>query len=253
MAGKVKLSPKDKVIVILGMTGAGRSTFINTATQKESRRINHGLLTCTEDVGYVRADHPETHHPVVFIDTPGFDATESSDISTLGKVVSCLKDMHKQRVQLAGILYFYPISANRLGNSTLSNLQVLADLCGEKVMPNVVVVTTMWGMVPDEIGERREKELRDEFCNTRLSGCKYSRFKQTFESAWTVADHILGIPVCSDLRIQEEIARGKLRLSQTRAGRLIKQRESDMSGLEPNDSKGLMSRVGKFFSRILGL
>jgi hypothetical protein len=116
-------------------------------------------------------------------------------------------------------------------------------------MPNVVVVTTMWGMVPDEIGERRERELQEEFCTTRLSGCKYSRFKRSFDSAWSVANHILDIPVCSDLRIQEEIASGRMRLSQTKAGRLIKQRESDMSKLDLEESKGIMSRVGKFISR----
>jgi hypothetical protein len=54
-------------------------------------------------------------------------------------------------------------------------------------MPNVIITTTMWGNVEEEIGTRREQELRELFCKDMLqAGCRTERFLNTHDSAWRI-------------------------------------------------------------------
>jgi len=83
------------------------------------------------------------------------------------------------------------ITDNRMTGSLLKSLKIFTNLCGQEVMPNVVIATTMWGEVKTEHGERREKELKDTFWKDLLDrGCRVERFEDTYESAWFVIDHL---------------------------------------------------------------
>jgi GTPase Era involved in 16S rRNA processing len=55
--------------------------FINTATGRYSSTVNHGLESSTSDIKPIAIDGPDGH-PLVFVDTPGFDSTSQSDENT---------------------------------------------------------------------------------------------------------------------------------------------------------------------------
>jgi len=81
MATKLKLHPQDTVIVVIGPSGTGKSTFINVATQAqpglETSTEKNGLLApCTTEFGFASCNHPTIDgRRIVFIDTPALEST----------------------------------------------------------------------------------------------------------------------------------------------------------------------------------
>jgi hypothetical protein len=61
-------------------------------------------------------------------------------------------------------------------------------LSGDAVQ-NIVVATTMWTRDKNQMGERREKELRNKHWKVMLGrGSALQRFEDTRDSAWAVID-----------------------------------------------------------------
>jgi hypothetical protein len=105
-----------------------------------------------------------------------------------------------------------------MAGSVLKNLQMFASLCGLKAMPNVSLVTTMWGDVREEVGTRRESELKRDFWKEMLaSGCRTERFEDTYESAWRIVDSLAQMDRAPVL-LSSEIVDTQLRLNETKAG-----------------------------------
>ena len=59
-------------------------------TSQEDETIGHGLRSRTSDIRTVRALHPTQGHPIFFVDTPGFDDTDMSDMELLAKIAEWL-------------------------------------------------------------------------------------------------------------------------------------------------------------------
>jgi hypothetical protein len=126
-----------------------------------------------------------------------------------------------------------------MSRSALNDVKIFSNLCGQKAMPNVVVVTTMWSQVRKEIGVKREEQLKNDFWNDMLAdGCRTERFGDTRESAWA----IVGKRSYTVLSIQEEMSEVGKSLPDTKAGFYAKD-------VTPNVSEGLMARFRRFFSR----
>lgn len=95
------------------------------------------------------------------------------------------------------------ISDTRIGNAALSNLEVFSSLCGETAVSTITLVTTKWSLVTEEIGSRREKELKS-LESPILAKATYRRFEGTFESAWEIIrERVQGRPLPA-LPIQKE-------------------------------------------------
>lgn len=96
-------------------------------------------------------------------------------------------DSYKGNDNVTTILYLHRISDNRMSGSAMKNLQLFRRLCGQQVMPNAVIVTTMWSYVPEELGIMREECLKEEVWKDVLGDrCRAERFKDTYESAWDI-------------------------------------------------------------------
>jgi len=233
------LSAADKVVVVMGPIGSGKSTFIKCATRQDGNTIGHKLRSFTQDIRTVRIEHP-TIGSVVFVDTPGFDDIFKSDMEILTTIANWLVTVYEGKVPLAAIIYMHKISENRMTGSLLNNLNIFKSICGKKAMPNVVIATTMWGIVGGDEGEGREEELKGDFWKEILAdGCKTARFDQTYESAW----HIIGSILCSNpgttLHIQEEMTNGRKPFHETTAGSHVKTKQD-------KESKGLWKKIFGF-------
>ena len=93
-------------------------------------------------------------------------------------------------MKLAGVIYLQSVADNRMKGVTRRNLQIdiLRQLCGDNPLARVVLGTTNWGEVDENVGKKREQQLAETFWN---SGSKSLRFEQTEVSARAFLDAIL--------------------------------------------------------------
>lgn len=106
-----------------------------------------------------------------------------------------------------------------MAGSLLKNLELFRSLCGHGAMPKVIIATTMWSDVEEEIGFARERELKEYFWKDMLNdGCKTRRFMDTQESAWNIIDDLTGGERREPVLLSEEIVDKHLRLNKTRVG-----------------------------------
>ncbi|KZP04214.1 hypothetical protein FIBSPDRAFT_767782 [Athelia psychrophila] len=196
----------------MGPTGAGKSTFIGYATQESSAPVDH-----TSDIRAVRTKRPDDQGSVIFVDTPGFDDTNRSDIEILAQIAGWFVKVYKEKVALSAILYLHRISDNRMAGSPLKNLKMFASMCGQEAMPHVILATTMWSETKLATGERRETELKTTFWADMIAqGCTVQRFEDTYDSAWQiVGDSLAGE---ENIILSHEIYDDKKNLNETGAG-----------------------------------
>ena len=106
-----------------------------------------------------------------------------------------------------------------MSGAAMRNLRLFSSLCGQKVMPRVVVVTTMWGKVDWEEAVKWEEVLKQEVWRDMLgNGYSVSRFEDTYASAWNIIGSLTQKNSSMTLLIQEEMGTFGKPLNQTRAG-----------------------------------
>ncbi|KAF3923939.1 hypothetical protein AA313_de0207674 [Arthrobotrys entomopaga] len=212
---------KEVLIAVMGMTGAGKTTFISKATGKTDLLIGHSLESCTREISVHETKIDDI--TVRFVDTPGFSDTHLSDTEVLEMIADYLAAAYTKDVKLNGIIYLHPISENRMTNPATKNLEMFRKLTGEKNLKNVVLTTSMWDKVTAEEGARREKELREKFWKILLTfEAKTIKYRGTPESAREIAALLMENKAFY-LQIQEEMGKGNKALKDTAAGREIMQ------------------------------
>ncbi|KAG8859234.1 hypothetical protein FRB91_008601 [Serendipita sp. 411] len=181
-----EITPNDEIVIVMGPTGAGKSTFINHAINGGyERSVGHTLDSCTDKLQVVRAPWgTNDSHPVVFVDTPGFRDTSKSDIDILVSISEFVKKVHALKSKVALIIYLHRITDNRVGSSASKNITILAGLCDNIELPSIVLVTTMWGLVDAGRGAQREEELREIVWREliREQQCGFERFDNSMDS-----------------------------------------------------------------------
>ena len=102
------------------------------------------------------------------------------------------------------------------------NLQVLEELCGPKALKNVILTTTYWDCITEELGSKREAQLKSMFWKPMtINGAQVARFHpQTYESAWDLIDRF-GTADVPALKVQEEMVDQGKKLHETSAFRLL--------------------------------
>ncbi|KAL4886535.1 P-loop containing nucleoside triphosphate hydrolase protein [Aspergillus karnatakaensis] len=136
-----KSSADDMVVLVMGITGVGKSTFISKLIG-EDIGIGHDLTSYTKGVGIHSMALED--RLVYLIDTPGFNDTWRSDTEILKEISFILSQIYRKGMKLAGILYLHRISDNRVSGSTMKNIDLLEKMCGREALSRVFLVTTMW-------------------------------------------------------------------------------------------------------------
>ncbi|KAF8462588.1 P-loop containing nucleoside triphosphate hydrolase protein [Kalaharituber pfeilii] len=218
------------VIAVMGMTGAGKSSFIKKLTGDARITVGHSLNSCTKEVQVAKLpdtseyDIPDSHcRQIQLIDTPGFDDTNTSDADILLNLTLWLGMQHKQGFKLSGLIYLHRITDDRIGRTARRNLTMLRDLVGEGNMRNVVLVTTRWENIDPSIGEERENQSllgSGGFWEPLVQhGASHERYDGTLGRAKEIIGTIIRRSP-TFLRIQEELASGRA-LKDTAAGQTV--------------------------------
>ena len=122
------------------------------------------------------------------------------------------------------------------------------ELCGRDNFKNVVLVTTMWDQVVEDVGLRHEQELQNDFWKSMIRlGSTTHRFHLTEESAWEIIN-TLSVSLPGErhpLQIQREMVDEDRPLHKTSAGQAVLRSISDVfSGI-----KGFFRRSSKDVKR----
>lgn len=95
---------------------------------------------------------------LVLIDTPGFNDSSRPDLDLLRSIVDFV---HEKRLKVISILYIQRINERRLTGSTRNNLRMLRAMAGEHFYQNIVLLTSMWSVIPtEELDDAYQRELQ---------------------------------------------------------------------------------------------
>jgi len=175
----------DNVVVIIGPTGVGKSSFINIAADQKLKVDNS--KPCTTELALVRCTF-EDKREVVFVDTPPFpDPNGNAAEKEVGNSINeWVKKSLGEGIKVTRILYLHDISRNRY-TELFPHYEIFRKLCGNQYSASVALVLTMCENVVDpKICKERTDFLTGRWKS--LMGKKavvYSHYG-TKESAWVV-------------------------------------------------------------------
>ncbi|KAF9647079.1 hypothetical protein BDM02DRAFT_2812674 [Thelephora ganbajun] len=200
----------------MGVTGSGKTTFVNQAS-RSYLKVGDNLESCTSEI-QESEEFILDGRRVVLIDTPGFDDTHKSDTDVLKSIAAFLGESYSAGAKLAGVIYAHRISDDKFGGLAVKNFRMFRELCGEKTLKNVILVTNMWGRVTSEQGADREQQLNDKYFKAATQkGAQLCRHYNSPESARAILRKILkNQPVT--LKIQRELIDEGKDIGQTGAG-----------------------------------
>ncbi|KAK0711784.1 P-loop containing nucleoside triphosphate hydrolase protein [Lasiosphaeris hirsuta] len=223
--------PKPKnskvMIALLGVTGAGKSTFINVACGREVLKISHGAKPCTQDPKSVEFQMDD--RTIVLIDTPGFDDDKRSDVRILEDIAIWMaKKGYMGEQMLDGLIFLHPVTLTRAGGSELSRTQLLEKILGPGAYNRVFIATTMWDYIVNEnlVKERLESRFAEGgvWHELKSKGAADVKHHNTQESAHAIIRSIIEIADRMgkpEIRLENELKKEKGRLVQTSAGKTL--------------------------------
>ncbi|KAF7374701.1 GTP-binding protein A [Mycena sanguinolenta] len=212
------IAEDEVAIAVMGPTGSGKTTLINLLSGS-NLRVGTSLQSCTTMV-QIAAPFQLDRRWITLIDTPGFDDTSRSDTEVLTQIAAFLATAYQNGKKLAGVVYMHRISDVRMGGISTRNFKMFRQLCGDSTLRNVIIVTSMWGEVGNEVGEAREAELasEDRFFKPALDkGARMLRHNNGITSAHAILHYLMGNHPRA-LRIQRELVDQRKDILQTAAG-----------------------------------
>jgi predicted GTPase len=235
----------DIIILVMGITGSGKSTFIGCYTgdvsgighSLESRKYELCVVSSeqladewcieTKDVSWGTLRYEG--HTIRLIDTPGFDDSrnELDDTHILKEIASWLVIAYsaKPPLLLSGIIYLHPINeaGGRMRGSAKNNLKMFQAMCGSEPLSSVVLATTMWKYVDEQRGEKIQRQLSQQYWSSMIdAGSQVIRHDDTKDSALRIIDTIMSREAQVSLKIQRELVDKDQSVENTDAGRELK-------------------------------
>ncbi|KAJ2936283.1 hypothetical protein H1R20_g811, partial [Candolleomyces eurysporus] len=214
----------DIVVPIMGATGAGKSSFINSLLRRLGSTkcvvVGEELVSCTSQLESIIIEGQTNNwkrikgHRIVIVDTPGFDDTYVGDFVILQRIAKWLEESYRKK------------NARR-------NLEMFNHLCGDSALDKVILVTSKWGRAYGRNFAKRQEELEKNHWKTMLAGgARVEQLKagEEDESAWGVIHSILGMvekraieqSKSEALQIQRELVTRRKFLPQTQAARELR-------------------------------
>lgn len=207
------------MIVIMGVTGAGKSYFINQLAKKEVVKEGFDLDSCTQACALVPITIGRSR--VLVIDTPGFDDGERTDSEILTEISRILAAQYELGVELKGVIYIHRITDIRYSRAAVKTFEIFKKICGQTALSNVLLVTSRWEGVDPATGAGRERQLKDKFWAYMLGhGSNMSRFHGDRPSAVGLVSQLLQKDTVV-LQLQKELVSEGKQLEDTAAGAYV--------------------------------
>ncbi|CAE6403881.1 unnamed protein product [Rhizoctonia solani] len=152
-----------KTVVVCGLSGAGKSHFINVATGAKLK-VGCDLEPGTDQVidrgiPFTRFEGSDAH--IQLVDTPGFQTLfDKDDISIFTKITEWLAARYSAKRRVVGLIYLRSIQEPRVSRHEEQVIQMFKDLCGSNCLNRIVWVTNRWPLGPDQGEQTREQLLK---------------------------------------------------------------------------------------------
>ncbi|KAF1830684.1 hypothetical protein BDW02DRAFT_650469 [Decorospora gaudefroyi] len=223
--GAQPISAEDVFIAVMGMTGAGKSTFIEHCTKTPKSLSGHELISCTSQVSI----HTTTilGRTVHLLDTPGFNDSQRSDSETLQELAYWLTVAYERNIKLSGLVYLHCIRNNRFSGSAVRALDAFKEMCGEEAFCGVVLATTMWDTVSgsdNELAkaEKRHAEIHEKVRHNILQhGGRTVRLSAVEVDAKNILEHIISKDRRLTLAFQQQLVDENRLIHETDAGQVL--------------------------------
>ncbi|KAF5384283.1 hypothetical protein D9615_003442 [Tricholomella constricta] len=204
-ADEYKVQAEDTIFLILGQSGAGKSTFINHAIGEHVASVGENLSSHTVHIRPYSMTL-DSGRRIVLVDTPGFNDTYASDREIMQRIIDWLSTRCSPKMKFAGIIYLHEIIQTRTDPET--NLMHPTKLSKPEAPKYVILVTVKWKEMkdPESVGKLRETQLKAQWKKMSDHGSQMSRFEDTTESARAIIDMFQVDPIEVE-EIQEELRR----------------------------------------------
>ncbi|KAF9044002.1 P-loop containing nucleoside triphosphate hydrolase protein [Panaeolus papilionaceus] len=223
----LEINEEDIVIIVMGATGSGKSSFIKNATGYDLR-IGEEADSCTQNLQVIRMLHGD--RKIYLVDTPGFNDTNTSDIKIFNLIANWLRDRFINDVYVSGVVYLHKISDTRIGGIARRNFQVFEQLCGRECFHKVMLATTMWNEETEEDGQKKETQLKDRYFKSMMQqDAKLRRLDDDQDSAQRLLTAVINnaTNLCP-LLLQKELVSLHKSLPETHAGQYLYRKLGDI-------------------------
>ncbi|KAG6918307.1 hypothetical protein DXG01_015399 [Tephrocybe rancida] len=203
---RLLVGENDTIYLVLGQTGAGKSTFLNHALGRQAASVGHGLdaHTSTIDPFLLTSGNPDMGR-VFLVDTPGFNDTWDSDRAIVKRILDWLQTSCQPTTKFGGIIYLYEISQSR--DNPTTNFMHPTKLSEPQAPKYVILATVKWNLVRRAaVAELRESQLKEFWSKMEDRGSQMARFEDSTESAHQILN-MFPKTALSVERIQKEFRR----------------------------------------------
>ena len=151
---------RDKTSVLLGLTGAGKSSFINAITRKNNCEVGHTQKSCTRKIN--QSDINYDGYNFYFVDTPGLD-----DVTGDKKNIIQLDDVKVKYPRINAFIICLKLDDLRFSSSLKMSFQKFMELFPAKTFwQHVLIVRT------HSIQSKKLKKMKDNAKGELLNGIK---------------------------------------------------------------------------------
>lgn len=156
----------ESYFAVLGLTGVGKSSFLNAISDSESCEIGNSGKSCTQTNQLV--SFVFNNHRFNAIDTPGLDDSDNDD-----EKVNALKKVLKDHPTIKKIILVKKYNDLRLPESMQKALTVFMDAFPLKTFWDHVIVVNSWANPHDESFSDYIEEGKHENFFNKIMKCDY--------------------------------------------------------------------------------